>query len=41
MNQNEKLLEKLLAMSDETELVEFKEAKNEFNNDKIGQYFLP
>lgn len=39
MDQNEKLLDKLLAMSDETEIVEFKEAKNEFNNDKIGQYF--
>lgn len=34
-----KLLDKLLAMSDETEIVEFKEARNEFNNDKIGQYF--
>ena len=39
MDQNEKLLDKLLAMSDETEIVEFKEARNEFNNDKIGQYF--
>ena len=26
-------------MSDETEIVEFKEAKNDFDNDKIGQYF--
>ena len=30
MDQNEKLLEKLLAMSDETEIVEFKEAKKQF-----------
>ena len=35
MDQNEKLLEKLLAMSDETEIVEFKEAKNEFLNSQI------
>lgn len=39
MNQYRKLLDKLLAMSDETEIVEFKEAKNDFDNDKIGQYF--
>ena len=39
MDQYEILLDKLLTMSDETEIVEFKEAKNDFDNDKIGQYF--
>ena len=39
MGQYEILLDKLLAMSDETELVEFKEAKNDFSKDKLGQYF--
>lgn len=39
MDQYGILLDKLLTMSDETEIVEFKEAKNDFDNDKIGQYF--
>lgn len=39
MSQYEILLDKLLAMSDETEIVEFKEAKNDFSKDKLGQYF--
>lgn len=33
------LLRKLLAMPGETELVEFKEAKNSFDTDKLGEYF--
>lgn len=33
------ILEKLLTLSTETEVVEFKEAKNQFDKDKLGQYF--
>ena len=33
------LLRKLLAMPGESELVEFKEAKNSFDSDKLGEYF--
>lgn len=33
------ILHKLLAMPAETELVEFKEANNSFDSDKLGQYF--
>ena len=39
MYQYESLLDKLLAMPEETEIVEFKEAKNDFSKDKLGQYF--
>ena len=33
------LLNKLLALSTENEIVEFKEAKNQYDKDKLGQYF--
>ena len=33
------ILRKLLAMPAESELVEFKEAKNNFDSDKLGEYF--
>lgn len=33
------VLEKLLQLSTETEVVEFKEAKTQFDKDKLGQYF--
>jgi len=32
-------LDKLLTLSTETEVVEFKEAKNRYDKDKLGQYF--
>lgn len=35
----EELLDKLLQSETETELVEFKEAKTQFDKDKLGQYF--
>jgi len=35
----ENKLQELLSLYDETELVEFKEAKNDFNFDDIGKYF--
>ena len=34
-----KILNKLLSLSTENEVVEFKEAKNQFNKDKLGRYF--
>lgn len=33
------ILDKLLALSTENEVVEFKEAKTQFDKDKLGQYF--
>jgi ATP-dependent DNA helicase RecG len=33
------ILDRLLALSTETEVVEFKEAKTQFDKDKLGQYF--
>jgi len=39
MDQYKSLLDRLLAMPEETEIVEFKEAKNDFSKDKLGQYF--
>ena len=38
MNINQKLSE-LMSLPSETEWVEFKEAKNDFNFDDIGKYF--
>lgn len=35
----EKILESLLSLSTENEIVEFKEAKNQYSKDKLGQYF--
>ncbi|MFN3019928.1 RNA-binding domain-containing protein [Chryseobacterium sp. TY3] len=35
----EKLLDQLLSVNTENEVVEFKEAKNQFDKDKLGQYF--
>ena len=35
----EKLLDKLLLLPLENEVVEFKEAKNRLEKDKLGQYF--
>lgn len=34
-----KFLDKLLALETESEVLEFKKAENNFNNDKLGQYF--
>lgn len=34
-----KTLQELLALPDETEWVEFKEAKNNFDSDDLGRYF--
>lgn len=40
MNQNpKKILEELLALPKENECVEFKEAKNSYNFEKLGTYF--
>ena len=41
MNQSEllELLNSLLRLSHETECIEFKEAKDKFSFDKLGQYF--
>lgn len=36
---SEDLLNKLLTSSTETEILEFKEAKNQFDRDKLGRYF--
>ncbi|MBK8052275.1 MAG: hypothetical protein IPK35_03055 [Saprospiraceae bacterium] len=33
------ILDHLLTLSTETEVVEFKEAKNRYDKDKLGQYF--
>lgn len=33
------VISKLLALSTENEVVEFKEAKNQYDKDKLGQYF--
>ena len=33
------LLKKLLDLTSENEIVEFKEAKNQFDKDKLGRYF--
>ncbi|MDR2971404.1 MAG: ATP-binding protein, partial [Bacteroidales bacterium] len=35
----EELLDKLLLLPLENEVVEFKEAKSQFDKDKLGQYF--
>ncbi|WP_027126302.1 RNA-binding domain-containing protein [Gelidibacter mesophilus] len=35
----EKILDSLLSLSTENEIVEFKEAKNQYSKDKLGQYF--
>lgn len=34
-----KIINKLLSLSSENEVVEFKEAKNQFDKDKLGKYF--
>lgn len=39
MDEKERLLETLIGLTDENEVVEFKEARNEFSKDKLGEYF--
>ena len=35
----ENLLDELLSVSTETEIIEFKEAKKQYDKDKLGQYY--